>query len=243
MYDLYKKAGYRQIITLKAPGSMSKKELMNWWFDRAEKIKHIPKINWYTVNFTLDCSPFGPPAFDGYEELWFSTLEDLNSAYNNIIMQNGFEEMKEEGLYDKKLMQAAWMRENIVELKGYDKIPDREGMVRLTGICKQPPDMTKKDLMDWFYQHAARVIDEKGRMIIPGIRWYTHCFSIKSPFGESNIDGCAENWWDSLEEIKKDFDGEVMKSQLDDREGAIDAVDPSYFQGIWSDENVIKLPG
>jgi len=71
----------------------------------------------------------------------------------------------------------------------------------------------------------------------------THCFSIKSPFGESNIDGCAENWWDSLEEIKRDFDGEVMKSQLDDREGAIDAVYPSYFQGIWSDENIIKLPG
>ena len=40
-------------------------------------------------------------------------------------------------------------------------------------------------------------------MIIPGIRWYTHCFAIDSPFGPPKIDGCAENWWESLEEIKR----------------------------------------
>jgi hypothetical protein len=210
MYDLYKKAGYRQIITLKTPESMTRKELMDWWFARAKKIKNIGGINWYTVNFTLDSSPFGPPSFDGYEELWFSTLDSLKTAYNDAVMQEGFKEMKEKGLYDSKLMQAAWMEENIVEIKGYTKIPDKENMVRLTGICKQPPNMTRKDLMDWFYQHAARVIDKEGQMIIPGIRWYTHSFSIESPFRESDIDGCAENWWNSLEEIKRDFDGEVM---------------------------------
>lgn len=241
MYDLYKEAGCRQIITLKSPKGMSQKELKDWWFGRAEKIKKIPGINWYTINFPLDCSPFGPPAFDGFEELWFSSLQDLKNAYEDKIMQEGFEDMKEKGLYSKDLMQAAWMQENIVELKGYGSIPDKEGMVRLTGICKQPPDMSRKDLKDWFYQHAARVIDKEGRMIIPGIRWYTHCFSIESPFGESFIDGCAENWWDSLEEIKRDFEGDVMKSQLEDREEAIDVVDPSYFKGLWSDEYVIRL--
>ncbi len=239
MYELYKKSGYRQIITLKIPESISRKELMSWWFERAERIKNIGEINWYTVNFTLDSSPFGPPAFDGYEELWFSTLEDLKSAYNCDIMQEGFKKINEKGLNDNKFMQAAWLEENIVELKGYTKIPDSEGMVRLTGICKQPPNMSRKDLVDWFYQHAARIIDEEGRIIIPGIRWYTHSFSIESPFGESNINGCAENWWNSLGEIKSDFDGEVMKSQLEDREKAIDVVDPSYFQGVWSDEYVI----
>jgi len=62
------------------------------------------------------------------------------------------------------------------------------------------------------------------------------------PFGKSRIDGCAEIWWDSLEEIERDFNGEVMKSQLKDREENIDVVDPSYFQGAWSEEFVIRVP-
>ena len=44
MYDLYKKAGYRQIITLKTPEGMTRKELMDWWFERAGKIKIIRDI-------------------------------------------------------------------------------------------------------------------------------------------------------------------------------------------------------
>jgi hypothetical protein len=242
MYELYKKADYRQIITIKCPDGTSRESLKKWWFDRAENIKNLPFLKWYTVNFTLDCSPFGEPAFDGFEELWFSRVNELIMAYEHEIMKSGFEDIKKKGFDNPDLMQAAWLEENKVELKGYNRIPDRENMVRLTGICTQPPKMNRKGLIDWFYQHAARVIDDEGRMIIPGIRWYTHSFSIDSPFGKSKIDGCAENWWDSLEEIKRDFDGEVMKSQLEDREEAIDAIDPSYFQGAWSDEYVIKLP-
>ena len=75
-------------------------------------------------------------------------------------MQKGFEDIKKMGFDRDKYMQAAWLEENIVRLKGYESIPDREGMVRLTGICTQPPTMTRKGLTDWFYQHAARVIDE-----------------------------------------------------------------------------------
>jgi hypothetical protein len=150
--------------------------------------------------------------------------------------------MKRNGFDDPDLFQAAWLEENIVELKGYGQIPDREGMVRLTGICKLPPTMEKKDLKDWFYQHAARVVDEEGYMIIPGIRWYTHSFALDgSPFGPAPFYGCAENWWDSLEEMKRDFEGEVMRSQLEDREDNIDIIDPSYFQGIWADEHIIDI--
>ena len=45
-----------------------------------------------------------------------------------------------------------------------------------------------------------------------------------------------------MEEIERDFNGEVMKSQLKDREENIDVVDPSYFQGAWSEEFVIRVP-
>jgi hypothetical protein len=242
MYALYKKGGYRQIITIKCPEPLSIEELKKWWLERADKMRLLSGLKWYTVNFTLDCSPFGKPAFDGFEEMWFATLKELKNAYDHELMQQGFSDIRNRGFDRGDLFQAAWLEENIVKIKGYEKIPDRKGMVRLTGICRQPPGMSGKGLVDWFYQHAARVIDGEGRMIIPGIRWYTHCFSVDSPFGVSAIDGCAENWWDSLEEIKRDFDGEVMKSQLEDREEAIDSVDPAYFQGAWSVEYVIKIP-
>jgi hypothetical protein len=241
MYELYKKADFRQIITIKCPDALSMADLKKWWFERAEKMKKLPFLKWYTVNFTLGCSPFGEPSFDGFEELWFSKVNELKMAFETDIMQKGFDNIKNMGFDRDKYMQAAWLEENIVRLKGYESIPDREGMVRLTGICTQPPTMTRKGLTDWFYQHAARVIDENGKMIIPGIRWYTHCFAIDSPLGKSKIEGCAENWWDSLKEIQDDFNGEVMQSQLKDREEAIDVVDPSFFQGVWSDEYVISL--
>ena len=241
MYELYERADYRQIITIKCPKGCSMEQLKDWWFARAERIKKLPFLKWYTVNFTLDCSPFGEPVFDGFEELWFGSVNELIMAYEHKIMREGFKDIEKQGFNDPELFQAAWLEENIVRLKGYERIPDRKNMVRLTGICTQPPSMDRKGLIDWYYQHAARVIDGSGRMIIPGIRWYTHCFSIDSPFGKSKIDGCAENWWDSLDEIKKDFDGEVMKSQLEDREEAIDSIDPEYFQGAWSDEYVIDI--
>ena len=242
MYELYKKAAYKQMITIKSPADVTREELKDWWFGHAEKMKSLPGLKRYNVLFSLEPTPFGAPAFDGFEELWFGSLDDLKEAYRTDIMKNGLEDIKKHGFDDPALFQAAWLEEYIVSLKGYDSIPHKKNMVRLTGICKRPPDMSKKELKDWFYQHAARVIDEEGRMIIPGIRWYTHCFSVdETPFGPSSFGGCAENWWDNLDEMKKDFEGDVMKSQLDDREENIDVVDPSYFQGIWADEYIIDL--
>jgi len=241
MYDLYKKADYRQIITIKCPAGMAQDEFKKWWFARTERVKKLSGLKWYTLCFPLDCSPFGEPAFDGYEEMWFGSLDDLNNAYESMLMKTEMKDISDRGLDAPELFQAGWLEENIVTLKGYDSIPTRQNMIRLTGICKLPPSMTKKDLKDWFYQHAARVIDKDGFMLIPGIRWYTHCFAIDSPFETPKIDGCAENWWETLSEIKEDFEGEIMQSQLDDREENIDIVDSSYFQGVWAEEFIIDI--
>jgi hypothetical protein len=216
---------------------------MDWWFDHAEKMKRLPGLRWYTILFSLQPSPFGSPAFDGFEELWFESLDALKGAYATRTMQRELENIRKHEFDDPSRFQGAWLEENVVTIKGSERIPDKKGMVRLTGICKLPPTMKKKDLKGWFYQHAARVIDADGRMVIPGIRWYTHSFALdNSPFGVSPFYGCAENWWDSLEEMKRDFDGEIMKSQLSDREDNIDIVDPSYFQGIWANEYIIDIP-
>ena len=244
MYELYQEADHKQMITIKCPEGMGKDSFKEWWLDHAMKLKTLPGLKWYTVLFSLETSPFGPPAFDGFEELWFGSMKELEDAYNTDIMQNELENIRKHGFDVPAFFQAAWLVENIVTMKGYNRIPDKEGMVRLTGICKLPPTMQKKDLKDWFYQHADRVINDEGYMVVPGIRWYTHSFTIDhSPFGPAPFYGVGENWWDNLEAMKEDFDGEIMKSQLDDREEAIDTVDPSYFQGIWADEYIIDIPG
>lgn len=240
MYEFYKKGDYRQIITIKAPKGISRNKFKEWFFRRAEGIKNLDKLKWYTLNFTLDNSPFGPPKFDVIEEMWFSALDDLKAAYESKIMQEGIKEIKNKGFYKSELFQAAWLEEYIVKMKGYNSIPKKKGMVKLTGICKQPS--TRQALVDWFYQHALRGIDKDGYLILPRERWYTHCFSINSPFGLNKINGCAENWWDSLEEMEKDFKSDFMKMQLKDREDNIDIINPSYFQGFWSNEFIIKIP-
>ena len=242
MYELYRRADYKQMITIKKPEEMPTDAFRKWWFSHAGRMKKLPGLRWYTVLFSIEDSPFGPPAFDGYEELWFSSLDDLKRAFDTDIMRRELEEIAELRFDESSRFQAVWLEENIIFLKGYTRIPARPDMVRLTGICKLPPTMSKKDLKDWFYRHAVRVIDDKGHIIIPGIRWYTHCFALdESPFGSPPFYGCAENWWDNLEEMKRDFEGEVMKSQLEDREENIDIVDPSFFQGIWADEYIIDI--
>ena len=242
MYELYNKADFKQMITIKCPPHMEKEDFKDWWFKHAEGMKKLPGLKWYTVLFSLESSHFGPPAFDGFEELWFDSLNTLKKAYQTDIMKRELENIKKHGFDNPALFQAAWLEENIITMKGYSRIPDKKNMVRLVGICRRPPAMTKKDLKDWFYQHAANVINDEGHMIIPGIRWYTHCFSLEeSPFGPAPFEGCAENWWGSLYEMKRDFEGDIMKSQLEDREENIDVVDPSYFQGIWADEHIINI--
>jgi len=242
MYKLYKKAGYRQMMTLKTPDGMSLDELKDWWVSHSNKMKNLPGLHWYTISYPLEGSPFGPPVIDGFEEFWFSSLDDLKKAYASEIMQSELEDMKDKKLRDPGVFRAVWLEENIVELKGYNSIPDNEGMVRLVGLCIQPPNMTKKDLVDWYYQHAERVIDKDGSMIIPGIKWYTHSFVLDdSPFGKPAFHGLAENWWLSLDEIKEDFESDLMKSQLKDREDNIDIIDESYFEGYWCDEIIIDL--
>jgi hypothetical protein len=242
MYPLYKEADYRQIMTLKRPASYTRADLEHWFLQHAQRMSKLPGLKWYTVLFTVEGSPFGAPPFDAYEDIWFGSLADLQAAYQSATMQRELEELRARKLDEPARFQAAWMRENIVTMKGYDCIPAKDS-VRLVGICTKPPKMSRQALKDWFYQHAARVIDREGRMIIPGIRWYTHSFLIdESPYKPHRLDGCAENWWDTLEEMKRDFEGEVMKSQLRDREENIDIVDPSYFQGAWAEEHIIPVP-
>ena len=87
MYELYNRADFKQMITIKCPEDVSKEELKTWWFGRAEKMKHLPGLKWYTVLFSLEPTPFGEPAFDGFEELWFGSLDALKKAYNTDIMK------------------------------------------------------------------------------------------------------------------------------------------------------------
>ena len=180
MYPLYREADYRQIMTVKCPPTCKRADLQDWFLQHARRMRKLPGLKWYTVLFTVEGSPFGEPPFDAYEDLWFGSLADLRASYDSAIMRRELEDLRARKLDDPTRFQAAWMRENIVTMKGYDSIPAKDS-VRLVGICRQPPTMSRSALIDWFYQHAARVIDRDGKMVIPGIRWYTHSFLLESP--------------------------------------------------------------
>jgi len=43
MYDKYVKNGYSQLIALKSPGDMTRRNLKKWWFEHAERVIKIKR--------------------------------------------------------------------------------------------------------------------------------------------------------------------------------------------------------
>ena len=248
MYDLYQKDGYRQLITLKCPEYMSKKELKDWWFKHAERVKKMKGLKWYTVCFTIDSINYSDgsegqkPPFDGYEEMWFSSLDELKEASDSKIMKDELFNITNIMFKDPELFHGLWAEGNIIKMDGLISPPKQKGCYRIFGGCRRRQGMTKKDLKDWYYQHATRVIDGKGKMIIPEIIGYTHNFLISdSPFGPPLVDAYCNNWWSSLAEMKKSFAGDLWKSQLEDREDHLDTFDISLFIGAVAEEHIIEI--
>jgi hypothetical protein len=249
MYRYYQPDGYRQLITLKCPKGMGRDELNEWFMKHAEKMKYISGLTWYTLCFTFntidyaDGSPGQPLAFDAYEELYFKSLDDLKNAYSSDVMQTELGEMSGRGLTDPELFHGVWAEANIITMKGLVSPPKQRGCARIFGGCKRAGDMSKKDLKDWYYAHAERVLDEEGRMIIPEIIGYIHNFSLEdSPFGEPFVDAYCNNWWETREDMFKTFDGDLWKGQLVHREDHIDAFDKSLFIGALAMEHIVDLP-
>lgn len=249
MYKLYQRDGYRQLITLKCPPHMTKGKLKDWWLNKhAKRVRNLQGLRWYTVCFTFesvdygDGSPVQPSPFDGYEELYFDSLDNLKKAYQSDIMKSSFDNMAERGLYNPKLLNGLWAEANVIMMKDLSSPPKQKGCYRIFGGCKLGPKMTKKDLKDFFYDHADRIIDKQGIIIIPEIIGYIHNFSLDdSPFGKPFVDAYCNNWWNSLAEMKKTFKGDVWKSQVQDREKHIDNYDKSLFVGALAEEYIIDI--
>jgi hypothetical protein len=103
--------------------------------------------------------------------------------------------------------------------------------------------MSKKGLKDWYYEHAERVLDDQGRMIIPEIIGYIHNFVLEdSPFGTPFVDAYCNNWWATREDMFKTFNGDIWKGQLVHREDHIDVIDKSLFIGATAMEHIVDLP-
>lgn len=251
MYELYQPGGYRQLITLKCPSNKTREELKDWWLNtHAEYIKNLSDLRWYTVCFAFEpigysnSSPGNPLQFDGYEELYFDSLDDLKKAYQSDIMKSSFGDMSNIGLDNPKLFSGLWAEANIIKMEGLSSPPKQKGCYRIFGGCNRTPGMTKKDLKDWYYEHAAYQINEEGKMINAGIIGYIHNFSLDdSPFGLPFVDAYCNNWWGSLEDMRKTFESDIWKNHsLGDRERHIDIYDKSLFVGAVAEEHVINLP-
>ena len=150
--------------------------------------------------------------------------------------------MEKKHLYRPEYFQGTWLEGNVVKMKGYEKIPTHKGCYRLFGSVKRPSTMTRKDLKDWFYNLAMRVIDSNGVMQVPGIIWWTHDYNlINSPYGPSFADCVASDWYYSFDEIKKEAENELMKAQFAYGLETIDFNDPKVFQSGWAEQFVIDL--
>ena len=112
----YKKGQFRQMGTIKTPPGMTKQELRDWWFEHARRFKHLERMKWYTVLFTLEDNPFGPPPFDGYAEIWFESLDDLKIAFESGTEQAALDHVKEYGLWDPRYIQEVWAEEHVIHL-------------------------------------------------------------------------------------------------------------------------------
>jgi hypothetical protein len=249
-YPLYQPDGYRQLITFKSPPGMGEEELKGWIADHAERAKRLPGLKWYTLCFVFgpidyaDGTPGQPPPFDAYEEMYFDSLEDLRQAYQSNLMQSELKEMVKRGLFDTEdFRRGVWAEANIVKMKGLSSPPTQKDCARIFGGCKRAEGMSRKDLKDWYYGHAERVIDTDGRMIIPEIIGYIHNFTLEdSPFGPPFVDAYCNNWWATREDMFMTLAGEIWRGQLEHREEHIDAYDPALFIGALAIELPIDLP-
>jgi hypothetical protein len=220
---------------------MTKIELKDWWFEHADRVKTLNNLNFYAIYLVIDYT-FGPPIwFDGYEEMWFDSLEELKKAYNSEIWQKELLNMEKHDLFRPGNFQGVWEEGFYVKLKGYNKIPTKADCHRHFGGLKRPYNMTKKDLKDWFYAHAIRALDSEGYMRVPGIIWYTHSFSVTmSPYGPPFADAFCGNWMLDLKGLIKTFESEEMRSQNDHGAEAWDYNDRSQAQIVESVQFVIK---
>jgi len=226
---------YRQMEMFKAPSKMTKKEIRSWLFEHAEIYSKLKNLKGYTILFTLEDSPFGPPVFDCYAESWFSCFDDLVNSFNDAITEKSLKHVKSSDFYDPDLYKVVWAEENIISFQGApNRIPDKDGMYRQMGMIKTPPHMTKQELIDWWFEHARRY------KILDGLRWYTILFTIEdTPFGYPPFDGYAEIWFDNLNELKKAFKNDVEQDSLKHVQ-EYGLFDPKYHHAVWSEEFIIK---
>ena len=65
---------------VKRPDGVTREEFHRWWLDKHIHLaKRFPRLRKYVVSLSID-RPFGEPAYDGFSELWFDSLEDLEYA-------------------------------------------------------------------------------------------------------------------------------------------------------------------
>lgn len=65
---------------IRRPDGVTKEEFRRWWLEKHVHLaKQFPRLKKYVVSLAVD-SPFGEPAYDGFSELWFDSMEDLEYA-------------------------------------------------------------------------------------------------------------------------------------------------------------------
>jgi uncharacterized protein (TIGR02118 family) len=236
---MYKRGIYKQMGSIKCPPHMSKDELKDWWLNfHSINGRLVPGLKYYTINFTLDNSPFGLPPFDGYADNSFESLELLKEGGTSKVMKEQIEDVTKHKLDDPNLCKIAWMEEYIIDVpNGLKEQPNKSSMYKQMGIIKCPPHMTRDELKDWWLNVHVKI----GRNF-PGLQWFTVNFTIEdTPFGPPPFDGYAETWFEDFESLKQAYDSDIMKASMEDVvKHKLD--DPELTQVVWVKSNIIEIP-
>jgi hypothetical protein len=236
---MYKRGMYKQMGSIKCPSHMSKDELKDWWLNfHSINGRLVPGLKYYTINFTLDDSPFGLPPFDGYADNSFDTFDLLKAGGNSDIMNEQIEDVKEHKLDDPSLCQIAWLEEYIINTPdGLKERPHKSGMYKQMEIIKCPSHMTKHELKDWWFNDHIK----NGRKL-HGLQWYNVNFTIEdTPFGPPSFDGYAEIWFENLETLKQAYNSEIMRVQIENI-AKHNLNDSEVTEVVWAESNIVTIP-
>jgi uncharacterized protein (TIGR02118 family) len=236
---MYKRGKYKQMGSIKCPPHMSKDGLKDWWLNfHSINGRLVPGLKYYTINFTLDDSPFGVPPFDGYADNLFESIELLKEGGTSDVMKEQIEDVRKHKLDDPTLCKIAWAEEYIIDVpNGLKEQPHKNRMYKQMGIIKCPSYMTKDELKDWWLNVHVKI----GRNF-PGLQWFTVNFTIEdTPFGLPPFDGYAETWFEDFEKLKQAYDSDIMKASIEDvAKHKLD--DPELTQVVWAEANIIEIP-
>jgi len=211
---------------------LTRDEFLQYWREEHGPLaaKIVPGFRKYAQCHPGEVSvPGVQSAFDGIAQMWWDSLESLQS-YLNWRQSDGAKTLKqdEEKFIDTSHLTRFYGKEHVI---AETNIQGDNVIISFTMI-KRRSDLNQDEFLKyWREEHGPLVVN-----IVPGFRKYAQCHPVKGrvPGVQSTLDGIAQMWWDNLESFqnylswRQSEKGKVLKQ---DEEKFIDTNQLARFCG------------